>query len=251
MQKAALAAASGALRSARSVVVLTGAGVSAESGVPTFRDRMEGLWSRYDPMQLATPEAFARDPELVSRWYDERRARCGACRPNAGHEAIARMEKLLRVRGDRFTLLTQNVDRLHQAAGSEGAIELHGSLWLWRCVACGEEREERETPFAEHPPRCACGGMRRPGVVWFGESLPEAAMQAAARAFETCDLFLSIGTSAVVYPAAGFVHAAKSRGARTIEINPEPTPITGAVDWSISGKSGEVVPELVRQGLEE
>lgn len=238
-----------ALREARSVAVLTGAGVSAESGVPTFRDALEGLWAKFDPAELATPEAFARDPEKVSRWYDERRFRIASCRPNPGHFALARIERHLARAGRRFTLLTQNVDRLHQAAGSERVVELHGSLWVWRCTGCGEEREERGGPFPAYPPRCACGGSRRPGVVWFGEDLPREALEAAEEASEACDLFLSIGTSAVVYPAAGLIHLARGRGARTAEVNLEPTPISDLADWSVLGKSGEVLPELLERAF--
>ncbi|MCX6356768.1 MAG: NAD-dependent deacylase [Candidatus Aureabacteria bacterium] len=234
-----------ALARAKCVVVFTGAGVSAESGIPTFRDAMSGLWARFDPMQLATPEAFMRDPVMVSRWYDERRLNCAACTPNPGHRALVLMEERLVAAGSEFTLLTQNVDRLHQAAGSRNVLELHGSIWEWRCCACGARREERGGPLGEYPPRCACGGIRRPGVVWFGEQLPGAVCAAADRALGECDLFFSIGTSAVVQPAAGFIHTAKKRGARTVEINRDPTPVSDLVDWSVMGKSGEILPELV------
>jgi NAD-dependent deacetylase len=237
------------LRAARSVVVLTGAGVSAESGIPTFRDAMEGLWARCDPRELATPEAFARDPEMVARWYDWRREKCAAAKPNPAHQALARLEKHLATHKRGFTLLTQNVDRLHQAAGSRCVVELHGTLWVWRCTRCGVEREERDVPFKEYPPRCACGGARRPGVVWFGEMLPEQALQQAFNALETCDFFFSIGTSAVVEPAASFIHTARDRGAQTVEINRDPTPISNAVDWSLLGKAGDILPELIKQAF--
>lgn len=238
-----------ALRAARAVAVLTGAGVSAESGVPTFRDAQTGLWARFRPTDLATPEAFARDPATVSRWYDERRAAAAAARPNPGHAAIAALERILAARGAAFSLLTQNVDRLHQAAGSRGVVELHGTLWVWRCVRCRAEREERGGPFPEHPPRCPCGGVRRPGVVWFGERLPDGAVAAAGEAIERCDLFLSAGTSAVVEPAASFAAAAKGNGARTAEVNLEPTPISDLVEWSVRGRSGEVLPALVAEAF--
>ena len=228
------------------MVVLTGAGVSAESGIPTFRDAMDGLWSKFDPHELATPEGFARDPETVARWYDWRREKCAAAKPNAAHLALARLERHLAGQKTGFTLLTQNVDRLHQAAGSRNVIELHGTLWIWRCIRCGVEREERDAPFREYPPRCACGGARRPAVVWFGERLPEDAIQKAFGALETCDLFFSIGTSAVVEPAASFIHGARHHGARTVEINRDPTPISSVVDWSLLGKAGELLPELLR-----
>jgi NAD-dependent deacetylase len=236
-----------ALREARAVVALTGAGVSAESGIPTFRDAMEGLWAKFDPSQLATPEAFDRDPEMVARWYDWRREKCALAKPNPAHLALAELEKHLAAKKRGFTLLTQNVDRLHQAAGSRNVVELHGTLWVWRCTRCGVEREERGVPFKEYPPRCPCGGARRPAVVWFGELLPDDAVQKAQDAVETCDFFFSIGTSAVVEPAASFIHAARGRGAKTVEINRDPTPISNAVDWSLLGKAGEILPELVRR----
>lgn len=233
------------LREASSVAVLTGAGVSAESGIPTFRDAQTGLWARYDPMELATPQAFARDPVLVTRWYDERRRRCAECAPNPGHLALARLQDELEAAGKRFTLITQNVDRLHQQAGSRNLLELHGTLWVWRCTSCGMEREEREIPFAEHPPRCACGGQRRPAVVWFGESLPESVLAAAWRAAEDCGLFMSLGTSSVVEPAASLGRAAAAAGAKTVEINPEETPLSSRVDISVRGTTGELMPMLL------
>jgi len=238
-----------ALREARATVALTGAGVSAESGIPTFRDAMEGLWAKYDPSQLATPEAFDRDPETVTRWYDRRREKCAAAKPNPAHLALARLEKHFVEQGRGFTLLTQNVDRLHQAADSHNVVELHGTLWVWRCTRCGVEREEREVPLKEYPPRCACGGARRPAVVWFGEMLPEQALKEAHDALESCDFFFSIGTSAVVEPAASFIHIARRHGAKTAEINRDPTPVSRAVDWSLLGKAGEILPELVERAF--
>jgi NAD-dependent deacetylase len=233
-----------AVRTARSVCVLTGAGVSAESGIPTFRDAMEGLWAKFRAEDLATPEAFERDPETVARWYDWRRQKCASAKPNPGHVAIATWEQ----RCPRFTLATQNVDRLHQAAGSRHVIELHGTLWVWRCVRCGEEREDREA-FSEFPPRCRCGGPRRPGVVWFGEALPEDALKQAYQAAETCELFFSIGTSALVYPAADLAHAARRSRGKVVEINAQPTPLSAVADWSLLGKSGDVLPALVAQAF--
>lgn len=235
------------LRTAQSLVVLTGAGVSAESGIATFRDALTGLWANFRAEELATPEAFARNPEMVSRWYDERRARCAACVPNAGHVALATLERHLAAQGRGFMLLTQNVDRLHQHAGSQQVVELHGTLWVWRCTRCRAEREELQVPFETYPPRCACGGMRRPGVVWFGEMLPPAALTRAHSALGECDVFLSLGTSAVVEPAASFVYLAKSAGATTIEINLDATPISDAVDYSVRGKTGEVLPQVLER----
>jgi NAD-dependent deacetylase len=230
---------------------LTGAGVSAESGIPTFRDAMDGLWAQYEATQLATPAAFLRDPELVTRWYDCRRQKCAAASPNPGHIALARMQSLLAQHDRRFTLITQNVDRLHQAAGSRDVIELHGTLWVWRCTKCGAEREERDVPFKEHPPKCACGGNRRPAVVWFDEPLPEDALHAAMCAAGDCDLFFSIGTSALVYPAADLSHVARQNRAKIVEINAAPTPLSPLADWSLLGKSGELLPALLARAFGE
>lgn len=233
------------LSEARSIAVLTGAGVSAESGIPTFRDAQTGLWAKYDPVELATPGAFARDPALVTRWYDERRRKCAECEPNPGHIALARLQDQFEAAGKGFTLITQNVDRLHQQAGSRDPLELHGTLWVWRCTSCGKEREERKVPFAEHPPRCECGGMRRPAVVWFGESLPESAIAAAWRAAEGCGLFMSLGTSSVVEPAASLGRVAAAGGAKTVEINPQETPLSSWVDVTVRGTTGELLPMIL------
>lgn len=237
-------AAAAALGSARSIVVLTGAGASAESGVPTFRDAMTGLWAKYDPHELATPEAFARDPALVTRWYDWRRQMVLGCKPNAGHFALAALQRRAEAEQRSFTLLTQNVDRLHQRAGSTGVVELHGTILEWRCTRTGERITPPPEPMTEFPPKSAAGGLLRPCVVWFGEALPAEAIDAAQRAIAACDLFISIGTSAVVYPAAGFIDEARSRGAVTIEINRDPTPATGVVDIALTGLSGRILPAL-------
>lgn len=234
-----------ALRDAKHIAILTGAGVSAESGVPTFRDALTGLWSKFDPMQLATPEAFAREPETVSRWYDERRLRVLACKPNPAHIALARWQRLCIEHDTRFTLITQNVDRLHQAAGSTDVIEVHGSLIEWRCTRTMRVREYRGGPFPEHPMPSEHGGLLRPNVVWFGEPLREEAAYAAEHAAGFCDVFISIGTSAQVYPAAGYLHLARSSGALTAEINRDPTPATDIVDYSMLGLAGEIVPALL------
>jgi NAD-dependent protein deacetylase/lipoamidase len=239
-----LSAITNALRSSRSVVILTGAGVSAESGIPTFRDALTGLWAKFNPEDLATPQAFNRDPELVSRWYDQRRVDCGKCSPNPGHHALARLEHIFTLTGREFLLLTQNVDRLHQRAGSKNVKELHGSLFLWRCLDCGKELEELAGPFPDYPPICECGGLRRPGVVWFGEMLSRDIAQAALK---TCQTFMSLGTSAVVEPSASFVLEAARHGATTIEINLHPTPISDLVEYSLRGKTGEILPQIVKQ----
>jgi NAD-dependent deacetylase len=237
------------LRSAGCITVLTGAGVSAESGIPTFRDAMSGLWARFDPEQLATPQAFHRDPELVSRWYDERRCTVAGCVPNAGHHALTRFQQQTVRDGRRFTLVTQNVDRLHQSAGTTSVIELHGSLWVWRCIDCNAEAEERGPAFGHYPLRCTCGGEKRPGVVWFGESLPPHALMQAQRAAGACDLFLSLGTSSVVYPAAGLIDLALDGGGKVLEMNPQETPFSARVNWSIRGRSGDVLPKLMAEAF--
>ena len=177
--------------------MLTGAGVSAESGVPTFRGA-NGLWKQYRAEDLATPQAFARDPKLVWEWYDWRRGLIAAARPNAGHYALAELQD----RVPRFTLITQNVDDLHDDAGSRDVLKLHGSIWVQRCTQCGKEKTDRTTPLPEIPPKCACGALLRPGIVWFGEMLPQDVWQHAEWAAEHAEIFLVIGTSALVYPAA-------------------------------------------------
>jgi NAD-dependent deacetylase len=228
------------LKQARSVAVLTGAGVSAESGVPTFRGA-DGLWKRHRAESLATPEAFARDPKLVWEWYDWRRAVLSGVKPNAGHYALAELEK----RTPNFTLITQNVDGLHEVAGSRNILRVHGSIWILRCLQCGREEEDRRAPLPEIPPRCTCGGMLRPGVVWFGEALPTQVWRAAEAAARSCDLLLVIGTSALVYPAAGLAHLAKSSGARIVEINLAETPLSREIDEFLLGPSGELLPRLI------
>ena len=228
------------LKQASSVAVLTGAGVSAESGVPTFRGA-DGLWKRHRAESLATPEAFARDPKLVWEWYDWRRSVLSNVKPNAGHYALAELEK----RTPNFTLITQNVDGLHELAGSRNVLRVHGSIWILRCLDCGREEEDRRPSLPEIPPRCACGGMLRPGVVWFGEALPPPVWRAAEAAARSCDLLLVIGTSAVVYPAAGLAHLAKSSGARVVEINISETPLSREIDEFLLGPSGELLPRLI------
>jgi NAD-dependent deacetylase len=233
------------LRSAKRIAVLTGAGISAESGIPTFRDALTGLWQKFNPEDLATPSAFHRDPALVSQWYNHRRCSIAQCSPNPGHVALAELEQIVESKEGQFTLITQNVDRLHQAAGSKNVIELHGTLWMWCCLKCGTETEERGPQFDHYPLRCFCGGVRRPGVVWFGEALPSSALKGAEHAANSCELFLSIGTSSVVYPAAGLIGQAMRAGAKVLEVNPHPTPFSAEADWSIRGTSGEILPQLL------
>lgn len=223
-------------QNATRITVLTGAGVSAASGVPTFRGA-GGLWRTFQPHQLATPEAFARDPVLVWEWYAWRRELIARCEPNPAHRTIARWSER-----PGFTLITQNVDGLHERAGTKRVIQYHGSIWTMKCSArCGQaDWQDYRVPLDPLPPACAaCGALARPGVVWFGEAIPPAALHAAGAA-TTCDLFLSIGTSSVVYPAAGLVADAAARGAFTVEINPETTG-TG-VDVAIPLAAETVLP---------
>ena len=229
-----------AFHRATRVVALTGSGISAESGVPTFRDAQTGLWERYDPQELATPEAFARDPRLVWRWYEWRRGLVEEAEPNPGHLALAELER--RIPG--FTLVTQNVDGLHQKAGSQRIIELHGNIMRSKCSEEGVIVRDYESE--EDPPRCpACSAFLRPDVVWFGEMLPFGALEEASEAARGCDVFLSIGTSSLVYPAAALPHEALENGATLVEINPSATPLTGHADFTLRGPAGEVLPELL------
>ncbi|MFG0285441.1 MAG: NAD-dependent deacetylase [Phycisphaerales bacterium JB039] len=232
------------LAEARRVVAFTGAGVSAESGLDTFRDPEQGLWSEYDPMELAHIDAFHRDPELVTRWYHWRFCRCVDCQPNPGHHALARIERELAQRGALFTLATQNIDGLHQRAGSRNVLELHGTILTWRGVTTGEMRPIDRVSFDRFPPRTEGGDLLRPNIVWFGEALPEAVLRQAMIAAATCDLLLAIGTSAVVYPAAGLIDLAADGEARVVEINREPTGATAQVDLAIHMPSGEALPQL-------
>lgn len=228
------------LRQARKIVALTGAGISAESGLATFRDAQTGLWSKFRPEELATAEAFQRDPKFVQDWYAWRRENARRAEPNAGHVALAEMEK----RAPEFLLVTQNVDGLHQRAGSKGVVELHGNIHRFRCF----ENDCVSDNFDIENARCrSCGGHLRPDVVWFGEMLPMHALESAVAAAENCDAFFSIGTSSLVYPAADLWRRAKDNGAIVIEINKDPTPLTPLADYSFLGKAGEVLPMLVEQ----
>ena len=229
------------LRTARRVVAITGAGVSAESGVPTFRDAQTGLWAKFRPEDLATPEGFRANPKLVWEWYAWRRDLVAAAKPNPAHVALHKMESLF----PQFHLITQNVDGLHQRAGSSPVIELHGNITRTKCfdegtVVSGWERN------GEAPPKCPeCGGLLRPDVVWFGEPLPAAELELAAEVSAQCDVFFSIGTSAVVYPAAALSDEALRSGATVVEINPEPTPLTAHVHFALTGAAGAVLQLLL------
>jgi NAD-dependent deacetylase len=235
----------GRIQSASCISLLTGAGISAASGVPTFRGE-EGLWKSYSPQELATPEAFQRDPRLVWEWYDWRRGLISKCLPNAAHQVLSAWSK----RYEDFNLITQNVDGLHEKAGTENVIRFHGSIWEVfcsdRCPSSPSRWINDTVPLEEIPPACPyCGGLIRPGVVWFGEGIDNEVLDRSSAAMD-CDIFLTVGTAAVVYPAAGLVAEAHRRGAFTVEINLEETPASGAVDLSIQGPA-----EVVLQKVED
>ena len=227
------------------VACLTGAGVSAESGVDTFRDAETGLWSKFDPVQLASQEGFAADPGFVWRWYMERLAHMSTVPPNAGHVALAQLASI----APDFTLATQNIDDLHERGGSEDVLHLHGSINRFRCNDC-------QAPYAltagdriaDEPPACPrCGGLIRPCVVWFGEMLPDEALAEAQRAARSCDVMLVVGTSGVVYPAASLPFTAAANGATIIEVNPVQTDITEVADIALRAPSGIVLPQLIAE----
>lgn len=226
------------------VTVLTGAGISAESGIPTFRSGGHSLvWRGYPFEQLSSAATLAHNPMLVWDWFNYRREIISQVEPNAAHRALARWQDEF----EQFTLITQNIDGLHWRAGSRDIIELHGNIWQVVCQACGQRSEHRQVPLQENPPRCSCTGLLRPAVVLFGESLSEQAWQRAVQAASTCELFIAVGTSAVVYPAAQLPVIAKQAGAYLLEINPETTPLTPLADMTIVGKAAEVLPQLSKR----
>jgi NAD-dependent deacetylase len=227
------------VRAARSISVLTGAGVSAESGIPTFRSN-GGFWRNYRFEDLATPAGFARDPKFVWEWYEERRRGIAATQPNAAHFAIGEIER----RTPQFALITQNVDGLHHAAGSKNVIRLHGDIWTVRCTECDFEEENRN-PLTHLPPSCECGALLRPGVVWFGEMLSEGPIERATTAILQSHVFLVVGTSAQVFPAAGLIPLAIQRGAIVIEVNPEETDFSDEVTFALRGPATEIMPRLL------
>ncbi len=230
------------LKKSKSLVVSTGAGISKESGIPTFRDAQDGLWANYNPEELATPQGFLNNPNLVWQWYNERRRKIGEANPNPGHYALVELEKAF----SDFTLITQNIDNLHRKAGSQNIVEFHGNVFRFKCF-------DNEHPFETipdndpTPPRCHCGSLARPDVVWFGEVPSEECFRKAGAALENCDILLVVGTSGTVYPAAAFPSHAKQTGAFVIEVNPEYSAITPLTDVFLKGPSGEILPKLVQR----
>lgn len=230
-----------ALQESEHVAVLTGAGISAESGVPTFREAQTGLWAKYDPQELATPQAFQRNPKLVWEWYAWRRELINRAAPNAGHVALAKLATLV----PKLTLITQNVDGLHQQAGSQQVICLHGNIRQTKCYA-NNHFTESWPESGEVPPKCpTCGSLLRPNVVWFGENLPADALTTAVQASQTCDIFFSIGTSGLVHPAALLPMYAIENGALLVELNPQPTQLTHFAHELLTGAAGDLLPALI------
>jgi NAD-dependent deacetylase len=238
--KSSIEAVRRSLRTGR-IVAFTGAGISAESNVPTFRGA-DGLWRNYSPERLATAEAFLSDPRLVWEWYDWLRGLIHAAQPNPGHLALTELQRRA---AKTFTLVTQNMDGLHERAGSRDVVKLHGDIWILRCTKCGCEGRNDRVSIDPLPPVCECGGILRPGIVWFGEMLPGDEWQRAVEAARTADVFISIGTSASVYPAAGLVQIAHQSGAQVVIVNPDPTPADELAEWILRGPAGEILPRLV------
>lgn len=240
-QQSEIERAASLLLSAHSAVFFTGAGVSRESGIPTFREAQSGLWANYNPEELATPSAFKRNPDLVWRWYDSRRKKLAEVRPNAGHFAIAELELLV----PKVVVLTQNVDGLHKIAGSKDIVELHGSIREFFCF--DHRHTANEVPLGlEQAPSCHCGSLIRPGVVWFHEALPEDAFTRAQFEVENASILFVVGTSALVHPAAGLPLLAIQKKIPVVEINPDETPLSHKVNISLRGASGEILPQLVK-----
>ena len=229
------------LEKANTVTVLTGSGLSADSGIPTFRGK-DGLWKEYRAEELATPEAFSKNPCLVWEWYDWRRGIIAAREPSAGHYIIAELEKLF----TRFHLITQNVDGLHEKAGSTNPIEIHGNIWKVRCTRCHRISFDFDVPIHILPTCKECGGLLRPHIIWFGEQLDDIDMEKSYAAVENSDVLLVIGTSGIVHPAASFAGIAKRRGAYLVEINLEKTPISEEMDITILGKAKDILPLLIQ-----
>jgi NAD-dependent deacetylase len=226
---------------AGNIVAFTSAGISAESRVPTFRGT-DGLWRNYAPETLATAEAFLNDPRLVWEWYDWLRGLIHAAVPNPGHLALSDLQMRS---PERFTLVTQNMDGLHERAGSREVVKLYGDIWRLRCITCGREGRNEQVPMQHLPPLCRCGGTLRPAIVWFGEMLPEDEWNRAMNAARSAKIFLVIGTSALVYPAAGLVRVAHESGAQVVIVNPDPTPADDLAQWILRGPAGEILLRLL------
>jgi len=229
------------LAQAKSLLVITGAGISAESGIPTFRGA-DGLWKNYRAEELATLDAFERDPDTVWQWYDWRRGIIGKAEPNPGHLAIKELEDMF----GNFLLITQNVDGLHSRTGIKNMVEIHGNLWRVRCTREGKTSMLMDVPIKSIPPKCGCGAVLRPDVVWFGESIPSHALELSFSVLEQCDTLIVVGTSGVVYPVASFPQTVKDNGGYVVEVNVEPTPISAFADASLYGNSGDILPMLVK-----
>lgn len=229
------------LAQAKSLLVITGAGISAESGIPTFRGA-DGLWKNYRAEELATLDAFERDPETVWQWYDWRRSIIGKAEPNPGHLAIKELEDMF----ESFLLITQNVDGLHSRSGIKNIVEIHGNLWRVRCTREGKVSMLMDIPLKSIPPKCDCGAVLRPDVVWFGESIPSYALDLSFNILEQCDTLIVVGTSGVVYPVASFPQTVKDNGGYVVEVNVEPTPISAIADASLYGNSGDILPMVVK-----
>ena len=231
------------LKDSKSIVFFTGAGISAESGIPTFRGK-EGIWNKLKPEELASLDAFLKNPELVWEWYNHRKKIIHESKPNAGHIAIAEMQSALGGFPG-VAVITQNIDNFHHRAGSKIIYELHGNIERNYCIKCKTFYNE-ELDFSKGVPKCKCGGLIRPDVVWFGEYLPEDQFDASEKAARNCDVFFIVGTSAVVYPAAGLVFTAKQNGAYLVEINIEETEISSLADLSFFGEAGKILPQILR-----
>ncbi len=236
------------LNTASRIAVLTGAGISVDSGIPTFRDAQTGLWKKYDPQELASPQAFQNQPRTVLRWYQWRRSLIDQAAPNPGHRALARLERQAGKQNQQFMLITQNIDDLHRKAGSENLIELHGNIYRYKCFQCDQPWDDDIPPVNEDSDlaRCPdCNGLLRPDVVWFGESLQETHLQRAFSFSANSDLFLSIGTSTLVHPAASLPLLAVDNGATLVEINPETTPITDQADLVFHSSASQTLDAII------
>lgn len=229
------------LKGTKFLLVITGAGISKESGVPTFRGK-DGLWESFRAEDLATPYAFERDPALVWRWYDWRRGIIRSCEPNKGHFAVKELSELF---SSRFFLITQNVDGLHERTGIKDMIAIHGNIFRVRCIKESRTFELFDVPLKEIPPKCSCGSLLRPDVVWFGEAIPSELLNKAYEMIERADTLLVVGTSGIVHPVASFPYMVKRKGGFIIEVNIESTPITEIADITLFGKAAEILPEVV------